>query len=129
MKMLFVLEYFYPHIGGAERVFYYQTIELAKKDKVTVVTVKTEDTKEREKINGVDIIRVKTPDWAQRYWFMLLSLPHLFRLVPKYDVIHTTTYNAALPAWIVSKIYNKKICFRGVSKVSIFSNTNRKIYF
>jgi len=109
MNILFVLEYFYPHIGGVEKAFYNQTIELAKKNRVTVLTSRIKGTAGREIIKGVEIIRINTPGWAQRYWFMVLAIPVLFRIVSGFDIIHTTTYNAALTSWIVGRIFKKKI--------------------
>jgi D-inositol-3-phosphate glycosyltransferase len=34
-------------------------------------------------------------------------LPAVFRLVKHYDIIHTTTYNGAFPAWLASRVYHK----------------------
>jgi glycosyltransferase involved in cell wall biosynthesis len=42
-----------------------------------------------------------------RYWFMIFALPLVLRLAGKADLIHTTTYNAALPAWVASLVRRK----------------------
>lgn len=110
MKILFVLEYFPPHIGGAETVFEQLTKELAQKShKVTVLTTRLPGTKRREEKNGVEILRVKTPPFARRYWFTLLGIPLAVKLAKKHDLVHTTTYNAAFPAWLAAKIAKRKI--------------------
>jgi glycosyltransferase involved in cell wall biosynthesis len=42
-----------------------------------------------------------------RYWFTFLAIPTVLRMAKEADIIHTTTYNGAFPAWLASKIYRK----------------------
>lgn len=109
MKILYVLEYYYPHIGGVE-TFFKKLVEgcVKKGHYVRVVTTQLENTSDREYINGVEIIRLKTPRCGRRYWFTFLAFFRLIRLIKKFDIIHTTTYNASLPAWLVGKLYGIK---------------------
>ena len=37
-----------------------------------------------------------------------MSIPTIFKQAKNYDLIQTTTYNAAIPSWFVSKILKKK---------------------
>ncbi len=108
MKILFVLEHFYPYIGGAEKLFYILTTALAKEGhKIVVVTTQFDKQLPKEEIHqGVKIIRINC--W-NRYAFTLFSLPKILRYSKNIDLIHTTTYNAALPAIIAGKIRRKPV--------------------
>ncbi len=107
MNMLFVLENYIPHIGGVEVVFKNLSEGLAKiGHDVSVVTHRLKGTKRFEVINGVNVYRVDC--FHSRYWFTFLAVPKVFSLAKKADVIHTTTFNGAPPAWLVSKILGKK---------------------
>lgn len=108
MNILFVVEYYHPHIGGAETLFKNLCEGLVQRGhRVTVVTAKLPNTPKYENVNGVHVVRIATPNKGKRYWFTLLAIPTLFSIAKGYDVIHTTTYNGAVPAWIVSKIFKK----------------------
>ena len=108
MKILFVVEHYHPYIGGAETLFKNLCEGLAKRGhKVTVVTSLLPNTDKREQLNGVRIFRVKTPSKGRRYWFTLLAVPMVFKMAKEADIIHTTTYNGAFPAWLASKIFRK----------------------
>ena len=109
MKILFVLEYFYPHVGGVETSFSNLTRELAKNNEVLVITTRLPNSPKRERFEGVSILRIDVPPFARRFWFTFLSLKTLLMKASGYDYIHTTAYNAAFPAWFVSKILRKKI--------------------
>jgi len=103
--ILFILEFFFPHVGGLETLFQHLAEGLVRHGyRVTVVTLWLPGTNKRELHNGVEIIRVKTPGFAQRYLFMLYALRAALRAAHTADLIHTTTYNAALPAWLASRI-------------------------
>ncbi|MBX2877806.1 MAG: glycosyltransferase family 4 protein [Saprospiraceae bacterium] len=108
MKILFVLEHYYPYIGGAERLFRELTIALVQQGySVSVITTLHDSSLPSfEEDRGVSIYRVRC--W-NRYLFTLLSLPRIFHLARHSDLIHTTTYSAALPAWIVGRWLNKKV--------------------
>jgi D-inositol-3-phosphate glycosyltransferase len=105
VHILFVLEFYFPHVGGLETLFQHLAEGLVQHGyRVTVVTLWLPGTDKRETHNGVGIVRVKTPGFAQRYLFMLYALPTVLRKARVADLIHTTTYNAALPAWLASRI-------------------------
>ncbi len=108
MKILFVLENYYPHIGGVEIIFKNLCERLAKKGhEVIVLTHRLPNTKKEEIINDVKIVRVRCMD--SRYLFTFASIPKAISLAKWADVIHTTTFNAAPPAWLAAKIRKKKI--------------------
>ena len=106
MKILFVLEHFYPYLGGAEHLFWTLAKALVKKGcKVAVVTTRfKKDLPKVEHIEGISIHRV---DCYNRFLFSFFSLPVILRLLPEYEIVHTTSYNAALPAWVAARLRKK----------------------
>jgi D-inositol-3-phosphate glycosyltransferase len=117
MKVLFVLDNYFPFIGGAEVLFKHVCEGLAQKGhEVTVVTSSQPGAPKFEVINRVTIHRVNTPRKASRYWLTFLSIPLTIRLARSADVIHTTTYNGAFPAWLASRL-NRKKCVITVHEV------------
>jgi glycosyltransferase involved in cell wall biosynthesis len=115
MKILFIIENYYPHIGGVETVFKNLAEALVKKNhEVEIVTHRIKNTKEYEEIKGVKIHRVNC--FYSRYLFTFFSIPEAFKLAKKADILHTTTFNGAFPAWLVSKL-RKKSCVITVHEV------------
>lgn len=109
MKVLLVCEYYPPHIGGVELVFNQLAQGLAERGcDCDIVTCKIPGTSEYEEIEGVKIHRVKVPNKADRYWFTFLAIPKVFKLAKGADLVHTTTFNGAFPAWLASKLLRKK---------------------
>ncbi|MFH2027620.1 MAG: glycosyltransferase family 4 protein [Nanoarchaeota archaeon] len=105
MNILFVLENYYPHIGGVEVVFKNLAEGLVKLgNDVSIITHRLKDTKKFEVINDVKIYRISC--FHSRYWFTFLSIPLTLKLAKEADIIHTTTYNGAFPAWLASKLTN-----------------------
>ncbi len=106
MRILFVLENYFPHIGGVERVF--RTLAeglVAHSFTVDVVTRRLPGTTAFEVLNGVRIHRVSA---FNRYFFTFLSLPKVLALAHRADIIHTTTFNGAPPAWLAARLLRKK---------------------
>jgi len=97
MKILFVLEHYFPYVGGAEYLFQLLTEELVKKGfSVQVVTTQYDSTLAKYEIReGVEIYRIPC---FNRFAFTVLSIPKVMQLAKDCDIIHTTTYNAAFPA-------------------------------
>jgi D-inositol-3-phosphate glycosyltransferase len=111
MRILFVLENYYPFIGGAEVLFKNLCEGLADKgDSVTVITTLLPGTQQKEILNGVNIVRIRTPHKAARYWFTFLAIPLSIKLAGHADMVHTTTYNGAFPAWLAARLQGKKCC-------------------
>jgi glycosyltransferase involved in cell wall biosynthesis len=107
MKILFVLEHFHPYIGGVEYLFYYLGKSLvAENIEISIVTTRFDnDLPEYEEIEGMKIHRVNCKN---RFLFLILSLPKLFRLSKNVDIIHTSTYTAAFPAFLTGLLRRKK---------------------
>lgn len=109
MKILIVAEYYAPHIGGVETFFQHLAEGLvAHGARVEVVTSHLPGTMYDEVFNGVRVHRVRLPQFGLRYWFTFFAVYAVWRRAFSCDVIHTTTYNAAVPAWLVSKLLRKK---------------------
>lgn len=109
MKILFVLEYYPPHTGGAETIFRNLCERLVKRGHdVSVVTCQLNHTEEFEALNGVKVYRIKVSKKGDRYWFAFLSIPRVYQLAREVDLIHTTTYTGAPPAWLCSRLRGRK---------------------
>lgn len=108
MRILFFLEFFQPHIWWVE-VLFKNLISWLQKSWHTITVVTTKFDKKLpsyEKINETyEIYRVG----HNRYDFMLFSIPIWYKLAKKHDIIHTTTYTASIPAWIVGTLTKKKV--------------------
>jgi glycosyltransferase involved in cell wall biosynthesis len=107
-RILFVLEHYFPYIGGAETLFCSLAEALVVKGcQVEVVTTRHQRSLPKlEMINGVQVRRI---DCRNRYFFTFLSLPAIIRAARNCDLVHTTTYNAALPAWLGARLARKPV--------------------
>ncbi len=107
MNIVYVLELFYPNIGGVEKLFF----NLARKNaeagnKVKVITTRYSNQLSRhEYISGIEIIRL---DLKNRFLFTFFSYRAISKHIREADIVHTTSFNAALPAYIASKRMKKK---------------------
>lgn len=103
--VLFVVEYYFPHVGGGEIVFQHLAEGLAARGvRVDVVTCRLPGTAAREVVNGVTVHRVRVPQRGRRHWFSALALPAVLRLCGPDTIIHTTTHNGAFPAWLGARL-------------------------
>ncbi len=107
MKVLFILEYFHPHIGGVETLFKHLTESLVQKGVDVVVVTNKYHSKLpfHEDINGVRIYRYP---FKNRYIFTFLGWIPALKWARSADIIHSTSYNAAFPAWLAAKLLRKK---------------------
>ncbi len=110
MKILYILDNYYPHIGGAELLFQ-QLAEgmVAEGHTVTVLAPKNfADYADTEVHNGVHIVRQRVPTVGQRYFFTLFAIVRAIQLARRHDVIHTATFNSIPPAWLAGKLTGTK---------------------
>lgn len=124
MKILYILDNYYPHIGGAELLFQ-QLAEgvVANGHSATVLTPKNfPDYKDTEQHNGVSIIRQRVPMVGQRYFFTLWAVAKAIRLARRHDLVHTATYNAIFPAWLASLFTGRR------ALVTVYEVWNEKWY-
>ena len=108
MKILFVLENYYPNIGGVETLFKSLCESLAQSGyQIIVYTNKFDSNLEPEEhINNVKIIRAP---FKNRYLFTLLGCIGAIKHAKGADIIHSTSYNAAIPAFIAALVRRKKV--------------------
>ena len=108
MRILFCLDFFPPHIGGAEILFGNLAEGLAQAGHdVHVVTQLVKGSIPYEERNGVKITRIKC--FECRYLFSLLCIPKLMNLAKEADLIHATTFASTLPSWLVSRLRGKPL--------------------
>jgi len=110
MKILFVLENHYPKIGGVETLFKDLTDSLAEKGHtVTVLTNRSPSEKLIGKESYHPNLTIIRKTLFNRYLFTFFAWIPAFFLARKHDFIHTTSYNAALPAYIAGFLTRKKV--------------------
>lgn len=108
MKILFICENYLPHFGGAEVVFKNLAERYVKEGHdVSLLTHQLKGTKLEENINGVKVYRV--PSFFSRYVFTFLAIPKALKLAKEADIIQTTSFNGAPPAWLAGKITKKPV--------------------
>jgi len=108
MKILFILELYYPNIGGIEKLFKSLSEELVTKGhEVTVITTRfKKDLLLEEVIYGVKVKRLRI---SSRFVFTFFGIFSMLREARACDIIHTTSFNAAFPARISGWIARKKV--------------------
>jgi glycosyltransferase involved in cell wall biosynthesis len=99
MRVLYIIDFFHPHIGGVPTFFNNLAHNVAKAGhSVTVVTTHAPGTKSVERYKGMKIYRFgKT-----REQFLIKATMFLIRNKEKYDVVHTSTYSAMIPSYAFS---------------------------
>ena len=104
-RILFVVDYYPPHIGGAEQVYQRVAEHMAAEDwEVNVVTTTDPGREKTEDHHGVSIHGV----CKNRHFFMLLSFFKSLKLAKECDVIQTATYASAPGAWLAGKLREKQ---------------------
>ena len=102
MNILIVCENYVPHYGGAEVLFMNLAERLAARGhSVRLITRMLDGTPRSEIRNGVHIFRVRAPN---RYLFTFFASPLVIKHARWADVIQTTTFNGAPPAWLGAKL-------------------------
>jgi len=108
MRLMYVLEYYYPNIGGVETLFKNLIESLAREGhQITVITSRiTRDLPLHEKSGNIQIVRMP---FNNRYLFTFLGFFYLLPYIRKVDLVHTTSYNAAIPAFFGGKLFGKQV--------------------
>ena len=108
MKILFVLENYFPNIGGVETLFKTLTEELvAQGHQVTVVTT-LPDQSDAPKFEQRGNLTIRRISFLNRYFFTFLGVFSVIKYVRDCDLVHTTSYNAGIPAILAAKLFGKK---------------------
>jgi len=112
MRITFILQYYYPYIGGLENLFRHLAEGLAERGHmVRVITTRLYGTPLIEVVNNVRIERVRVPTIADRYFFSLFSIPQAIRASRQSDVVHTTPYAGPISGYIAARLSRKPIVF------------------
>lgn len=108
MRILFILENYYPNIGGVETLFKSLADELIKQGYLlTIITNKSVDGMPfKEHSHNLKILRFP---FNSRYAFTLLACFPAIYYSFKSDIIHTTSYNAGIPAFVASVVSRRKV--------------------
>lgn len=108
MKILFILDVYKPHIGWVE-ILFENIISRLEKQWIEIVILTSRFSKDipsYEKISkNIEIFRVG----SNRYNFMFFSLFTWVKLAKDVDLIHTTTYNSAIPSYFIWKLTKKEV--------------------
>ena len=108
MKLIYVLEYYYPNIGGVETLFKSLIESLAQEGhQITIITSQSDkDTPLKEKQGNIQINRMP---FNNRYLFTFLGFFYILPHIRNCHLVHTTSYNAAIPAFFAAKLFRKKV--------------------
>ena len=106
-KILFIIDYYHPHIGWLEVVFDNIIKRLLNQGyEIGILTTKHLATLPSYEVQwNLQIRRVG----SHRETFLFHALQRGRRIIGQFDVIHTTTYASAIPASILGKRYHKKV--------------------
>lgn len=108
MKLLWVLENYYPKTGGVETLFKSLELRLLEKGH-SIVVITTASGKKEISAERHPLLKMVRLPFANRYLFTLLSAPLVWYHARSCDLVHTTSYNAGLPAWLGAKLAGKKV--------------------
>ena len=111
MKILFVSEHFYPKLAGGELSLWRLCNELVSREhKISVITSKTENTKEHEFINGIEIYRPFSSGNSiiKRIWFLIKLYWYLktFLKDKQIDIIYNLGHVPTIPTTFVASKCN-----------------------
>jgi D-inositol-3-phosphate glycosyltransferase len=110
MQIAFVLQYYYPYVGGLESLSRHLAEGLARRGHtVRVVTIRLPGTLPDEILNGVYIQRVRTPSRADRFFFILIGILPALKAARQSDILHTAPYGGAIPAYLAAKMAGKPL--------------------
>ncbi|MBI4167347.1 MAG: glycosyltransferase family 4 protein [Candidatus Aenigmarchaeota archaeon] len=107
MKVLFVLDYFPPHVGGAETLFDNMTRELSRLGVgVTILTQRLPNTKAFEISQDRRIHRIYSP---VRHAFAVVAAKKCIRLANNSDIVHAATLGGLAAVALVEKFIKKPV--------------------
>ncbi len=115
MKICFILEHFFPHVGGVETVFYEYSRRLAERGySVQVVTSNSGGITGLEKL--AENLSVEYLPCASFFGHPLLPYRKVCESTQSADIVHTTTYTAAIPSFYACR-KTRKHCILTVHEV------------
>jgi glycosyltransferase involved in cell wall biosynthesis len=119
VKVLYFSQPFYPfQYGGSEKVFFLLSREISKKHKCLVIAQRVKGLKDREIVDGVEIIRVGLPVSSYLTTFsnsFLIDFSYFLEAFfvglkegRKFDIIHSNPFIGSFVAKFVSFVLRKK---------------------
>ena len=117
MRILFVLEYYPPHIGGVESLF--ETIArglVERGHEVRVLTTQLSGYKRKETLDRVRVERIRIP-FDSRGLFAIWALARTIPLARWADVIHTSTFMAVPAASIAGMLTRTPVLITGHERI------------
>jgi len=119
VKILYFSQPFYPfQYGGSEKVFFLLSREISKKHKCLVIAQRVKGLKDREIVDGVEIIRVGLPVSSYLTTFsnsFLIDFSYFLEAFfvglkegRKFDIIHSNPFIGSFVAKFVSFVLRKK---------------------
>ncbi len=108
MRILWVLENYHPMVGGVETLFKRLEEQLCQRGhSLIILTGRPSKTFQKtEKGENYRIIRMP---FRNRYLFTFFAFPWVWWYARQAELVHTTSYNAGLPAFIGAKLRRKKV--------------------
>ncbi len=107
MKVLFVLDFFPPHIGGAETLFDNITANLARSGiEITILTQKLPGTAAFEISKNRKIYRVYSPI---RHTFAAAAAKKCIELAKKADIVHAATMGGLATVALMERLIKKPV--------------------
>ncbi|MEY3051157.1 MAG: hypothetical protein RLY31_942 [Bacteroidota bacterium] len=108
LRILFVLENYFPNIGGVEKLFRQLAEALGQRGvRVTVVTNRLDAGQPfRERQGNITILRYR---FRNRYLFGFLAFFPAFKHAKHCNLVHTTSFNAAMPAFLAAFLRKKPV--------------------
>ncbi len=108
MSIVFVLENYFPNIGGVESLFKSLVESLAKEGhEITIITSRITPASPLKEKNGN--ITIRRMPFNNRYLFTILGFFYALPYIRQCHLVHTTSYNAAIPAFFAAKLFGKKV--------------------
>ena len=105
MNILFIVEHFYPHIGGAEKLLLDLATSLIKQGQnVIVLTSNSGGITGKHSINGVEI---HSFDWKSFFGHPIPNKSDIYEYIEWADIVQTAIYTAAPVALSCAKKTNK----------------------
>ncbi len=109
MRILFITEHFYPHIGGGEKLLLDLAVSLVEHHKeVRVVTSNSGGVNGFHKYKGIEIYSCQ---WVSLFGHPIPNKKDLYKHITWADIIQTAQYTAAPRALKGAKKFNKPCVF------------------
>ncbi len=105
LNICFILEHYYPHVGGAEIIFKEYITRLSKLGQN--VNVITSNSGGIEGISVIDGIKVHGHKWKSFFGHPVPNINDIEKAIQEADIVHTATYTAGPIAQRIAKKYSK----------------------